>query len=266
LITRVHSKTQSTHCAAELIERRDISANLATLRFRVSEPPSFTAGQFATIGVFDDGVLLERPYSIVSSPHEPFFEFFIELVPGGSITPKLWALKLGSVILVRRRTVGQLILNTAVTHHLMLATVTGIAPFVSILRTQKIERERGATTNHQFLVLHGASQSVDFGSYRGELEELSRAGWLTYIPTISRPWAEPNWKGEAGRVEDIVRKYADQLGFDCGDSAAYACGHPQMVTNVKAILERARFDSDQIGEEKYFSLDAINQTLANTSV
>lgn len=262
MITRV---TQSTHCPAELIERRDISANLATLRFRVSERPSFIAGQFATIGIFVDGVLLERPYSIVSSPHEPFFEFFIELVPRGTLTPELWALKLGSVISVRRRIVGQLILDTAVTHHLMLATVTGIAPFVSILRTQKIERERGAT-NHQFLVLHGASESADFGSYRGELEELSRAGWLTYIPTVSRPWAEPSWKGETGRIEDIVRKYADQLGFDCCNSAAYACGHPQMVANVKAILERARFNRDQIKEEKYYRIDATDQTLANTSV
>lgn len=256
MITRVRSETQFTHCAAELIERTDISANLATLRFRVSEQPLFTAGQFATIGIFVDGVLLERPYSIVSSPHEPFFEFFIELVPGGSITPKLWALKLGSVILVRRRIVGQLILDTAVTRHLMLATVTGIAPFVSILRTQKIERERGATPNHQFVVIHGASESADFGSYRSELEELSRAGWLTYIPTVSRPWSEPDWKGETGRVEDIVRKYADQFGFDGCNSAAYACGHPQMVTNVKAILERARFNRDQIKEEKYFSIDA----------
>ena len=231
-----------------------------TLCFRVSERLSFTAGQFATIGIFVDGVLLERPYSIVSSPHEPFFELFIELVPGGSITPELWTLKLGSVILVRRRIVGQLILNPAVTHHLMLATVTGIAPFVSIVRTQKIERERGTTTDHQFLVLHGASQSADFGSYRSELEELSRAGWLTYIPTVSRPWAEPSWKGETGRVEDIVRKYADRLGFDCSNSAAYACGHPQMVTNVKAILERARFNRDQIKEEKYFSIEAVIPT------
>ena len=266
MITRVRSETQFTHCPAELIERRDVSANLAVLRFRVSERPSFTAGQFATIGIFVDGELLERPYSIVSSPHEPFLEFFIELVPGGAITPKLWELQLGSAILVRRRMVGQLILNTTVTYHLMLATVTGIAPFVSILRTQKIERERGATTNHQFVVLHGASESADFGPYRSELQELSRAGWLTYIPTVSRPWAEPNWKGETGRVEDIVRKYADQLGLDCCNSAAYACGHPQMVTNVKAILERARFNRDQIKEEKYFSIDAVKQTLANTSM
>jgi ferredoxin--NADP+ reductase len=258
LITRVRSEAPATRCPAELIERRCISANLAIFRFRVSGQLSFTAGQFATIGIVVEGELVERPYSIVSSPYEPFLEFFIELVPGGSITPKLWELKLGSAILVRRRIVGQLILEAAVTHHLMFATATGVAPFVSILRTQQIERKRGVTTNHQFVLIHGASQSADFGSYCNELEELSRAGWLTYIPTVSRPWAEPNWEGETGRIEDIVRKYTDQLDFDHCNSVAYACGHPQMVANVKALLERARFSSDQIKEEKYFSLDDAN--------
>ena len=112
------------------------------------------------------------PYSIVSSPLEPFLEFFIELVPGGSITPKLWELKLGSTILIRRRIVGQFTLDPAVTHHLMLATVTGVAPFVSMLRTQQIDRERGATSNHQFVVIHGASRSADFGPYCSESEVL----------------------------------------------------------------------------------------------
>ena len=258
-MTRVLSEVQANHCPAELIERRDVSANLAILRFRVAERLSFTAGQYATIGIAIDGDVVERPYSIVSSPHEPFLEFFIELVPGGNITPKLWALKLGSTLLVRRRIVGQFTLDTGVTHHLMLATVTGVAPFVSILRTQQIDRERGATSNHQFLVIHGASQSADFGTYCSELEELSRAGWLTYIPTVSRPWAEPSWKGETGRIEDIMRKHADRLGFDHTNSVAYACGHPQMVANVKEILARARFHKDQIKEEKFYSLDAIDQ-------
>ena len=259
LMTRVLSEVQASHCPAELIERRDVSANLAILRLRVAERLSFAAGQYATIGIPIDGDVVERPYSIVSSPHEPFLEFFIELVPGGLITPKLWELELGSPLLVRRRIVGQFTLDTDVTHHVMLATVTGVAPFISILRTQQIDRERGATSNHQFVVIHGASQSADFGTYCSELEELSRAGWLTYIPTISRPWAEPSWKGETGRVEDILRKHADRLGFDHTNSVAYACGHPQMVANVKEILTRARFQKDQIKEEKFFSLDAIDQ-------
>ena len=198
-MTRVLSAVQANHCPAELIERRDVSTNLAILRFRVAERLSFTAGQYATIGIAIDGDVVERPYSIVSSPHEPFFEFFIELVPGGDITPKLWELKLGSNLLLRRRIVGQFTLDTDFTHHLMLATVTGVAPFVSILRTQQIERERGAISNHQFVVIHGASQSADLGPYCSELEELSHAGWLTYMPTVSRPGQ--NQVGRAKPVE-----------------------------------------------------------------
>lgn len=60
---------------AELIERRDVSTSLAVFRFRSAEQPTFTAGQFATIGVAINGNVIERPYSIVSSPFEPFLEF-----------------------------------------------------------------------------------------------------------------------------------------------------------------------------------------------
>jgi len=245
---------QTSHCSAELIERRDVSASLAVFRVLVGEQPSFTAGQYATIGIAADGDVIERPYSIVSSPHERFLEFFVELVPGGDLTPKLWELKLGSAILVRRRIVGHFTLAPIVKRHLMLATVTGVAPFVSILRTQQIDRARGAKSDDQFLVIHGASRSADFGPYLAELEELSNAGWLSYIPTISRPWEEPTWKGETGRVEDIVRKHAEKLGLDHSNAVAYACGHPLMVENVKGMLSRARFLKDQIREEEYFKL------------
>lgn len=245
---------KAEHYRAELIERRNVSASLAVFRFQTAEQPSFTAGQYATIGVMVDGDVIERPYSIVSSPYEPFLEFFVELVPGGDLTPKLWELELESCILIRRRIVGQFTLAPSVKRHLMLATVTGVAPFVSILRTQQIERQRGQFSDDRFLLIHGASRVADFGPYLSELEELSQAGLLTYVPTISRPWEEPNWKGETGRVEDVVRKHADKIGLDHTNSIAYACGHPRMVENVKDILTRAGFRKDQIREEEYFTL------------
>ena len=252
---------KAEHYSAELIERRDVSASLAVFRFSAAEQPSFTAGQFATIGVVVDDDLIERPYSIVSSPGERFLEFFVELVPGGDLTPKLWALELGERILIRRRIVGQLTLAPNVKRHLMLATVTGVAPFVSILRTEQIERRRGKVSDDQFLVIHGASRGTDFGPYLSELEKLSPAGSLTYVPTISRPWEEPSWKGENGRVEDVLRKHADKLGWDHNNSTAYACGHPRMVENVKGILSRTGFRRDQIREEEYFQLpDLSSQT------
>jgi ferredoxin--NADP+ reductase len=246
--------TEANHYQAVLIERIDVSANLAVFRFRPAEQLSFAAGQYATIGLANEGGVIERSYSIVSSPYERFLEFFVELVPGGDLTPKLWELKLGSTILVRRRIVGHFHLDTHFNRHLMLATVTGVAPFVSILRTQQIERARGAKLADRFLVIHGASRSADFGPYLGELDELSRSGWLSYLPSLSRPWEELDWKGEMGRIEDVVRKHADRLGFDSTNTVAYACGHPGMVESVKGLLARARFPKEHFREEEYFKL------------
>jgi ferredoxin--NADP+ reductase len=248
--------SRASFCSAELTERRDSSEHLAVLRFRPDERLSFSAGQFASIALEAGGDLLERPYSIASSPHEPFLEFFVELVPGGRLTPNLWELKTGDRILVRKRIVGSFTLDDsgAFSRHLMVATVTGVAPLVSIARTQQIQKARGGSSSDHLAIIHGASRAADFGPYLSELTELSRAGWLTYIPTISRPWEEPDWKGETGRVEDVVRKHADRLEFNHGNALAYLCGHPQMVENVKAILTRARFTSEQIKEEEYFAI------------
>ena len=239
-------------CAARLTERYDISETLAVFKFKTEDQLAFIAGQYATLAIDVGEELVERPYSIASSPYEHFLEFFVELVPTGQFTPKLWELTPGSDILIRRRIVGRFTLDRSVNRHLFLATVTGVAPFVSILRTQLTQRERGAAANDQFVLIHGASHSRELGPFLGELEELSRDGWLTYIPTISRPWEELEWPGETGRVEDLLRKHADQHGFDHTHTVGYACGHPQMVENCKSVLTRARFSEDKLREEEYF--------------
>lgn len=245
--------------AGKLIERKNVSDSLAVFRLRLTEPLSFAAGQYTTIALEREGVLIERPYSIVSSPYERSLELFVELVPGGLFTPSLWKLQLGSTVMIRRRAVGRFTLDSSSDRHLMIATVTGVAPFISMIRTQRFERERRNSKRDHFLLIHGASSSVELGPYRSELEELSVKGWLTYVPTISRPWNEPNWRREIGRVEDIIRKYADKLGFSNSNAVAYACGHPQMVENAKNILTRAGYPRRQIREEQYFPLHDLDR-------
>jgi ferredoxin--NADP+ reductase len=246
--------TKTNFCRAELIERINFTDELAIFRFRPDKPLSFTPGQYATIAIEDGDKLIQRPYSIVSSPHESDLEFFIELVPNGELTTRLWDLKVEDNVLIRDRIAGRFTMTEAssFSRHLMLATVTGIAPYISMTRTRKIDIERGESRPGQFAIIHGGSYSWELGVYKDELIELSRAGWLHYIPTISRPWDDNNWKGETGRVEDVIRKYSDQFGFDFTNSVAYACGHPQMIENAKTLLKRARFPKEQIKEEKYF--------------
>lgn len=250
---RRRSKTK--YCEAELIEREDFSEDLAAFKFRVDQEISFIPGQYATIGFQVGEKIVQRPYSIVSSPHEPFMEVFVELVPEGATTPLFWELKLGDSVLVRDRLVGRFVLDeeSGMTRHLMAGTVTGAAPYISIVRTQKIELERGETSPHQFLIIVGASRSWELGYYMDELNELAQSeDWLTFIPTVSRPWEDAEWTGETGRAEDIIRKYGDHLDFDHSNAVVYACGHPQMIENAKSIWARARFPEERIKEEKFF--------------
>jgi ferredoxin--NADP+ reductase len=240
---------------AQLIERVNFTEDLGLFRFRPDTPVNFRPGQYATLAVEVGGELIQRPYSIVSSPHEPFLEFFIELVPQGELTVRLWDLKVGDEVLIRKRVVGSFTLETegGRRRHLMAATVTGVAPFVSMARAQRFELRKGQAVPHQFAIIQGASHSRELGLYREELDEIAREGWLTYVPTVSRPWEDANWTGETGRVEDVFRKHADQLGFTHDTAVGYACGHPQMIENVKGLLARAGFAEEHVKAEKFFS-------------
>ena len=87
----------------------------------------------------------------------------------------------------------------------------------------------------------------------GELEGYARdVPWLTYIPTISRPWEDTAWKGEVGRCEDVLRKYSDQHGLTGETAIAYLCGHPEMVEKGKGIMQRRGFPKESLREEQYW--------------
>src|SRR5438046_5934961 len=125
------------HYLAKVIERKDLSEDLWLIRVDPGGPFSFKAGQYATLGVDHEGRRIERAYSIVSSPYEEGLEFFLELVPQGELTPKLYKLRVGDKLYCRKIAKGRftLDLRSGRTNHLLLATVTGLAPFVSYART-----------------------------------------------------------------------------------------------------------------------------------
>jgi len=156
---------------------------------------------------------------------------------------------------VRRRCKGLFLREAPVTGHahMLVATVTGIAPFLSFLRTLRRRAERGEwKPEARFVLLHGASVSAEFG-YLEEMEAFEReVDWFTYVPTISRPWLDPDWPGERGRVEDVVRKHADRLGLRPGEASTFICGNPQMIDNVRGAMRRGGFDNADIHEEQYW--------------
>jgi len=133
-----------------------------------------------------------------------------------------------------------------------VATVTGVAPFVSFLRTLAARARAGEWSPVPMVALQGASRSGELG-YADELNALAgEVDWFRYVPTVSRPWEDPEWTGELGRVEDVLRKHADSLGMHPGNGAVYLCGHPGMISGARAIMRRRGFADAEIREEQYW--------------
>src|SRR5271166_4592870 len=122
---------------ARITKRVDFAPDLWMFRIQAGGPFSFVAGQYATLGVEEGGKRIERPYSIASAPSENEVEFFFELVPEGALTPLLYKLQPGDPLLMRKAPKGRFSLETqgTKTNHLLISTVTGVAPFVSYVRT-----------------------------------------------------------------------------------------------------------------------------------
>lgn len=244
------------HYRARITKRADFAPDLWMIRVNPGVEFPFAPGQYATLGVEKDTRRLERPYSIVSSPYEREIEFFFELVPNGETTPPLYDLQLGDEVLMRKVPKGRFTLDTsqpARKNHLMLSTVTGVAPFVSYVRTLFTDWKKGAFVgDHHLFLLNGASRPWEFG-YREELERYAaQAPWFTYVPTVSRPWEDSDWQGEVGRVDDLIRKYTDKWGCTSANSIAYLCGHPEMIEHGKGILKRIGFQKENFKEEVYW--------------
>jgi ferredoxin--NADP+ reductase len=238
-----------------LTERRDLAHDLWIIKVKPECELSFRPGQYATVGVQVNGKLVERPYSIVSSPEEPELELFIELVPEGDLTPHLYELGQGAEVVLRRKTKGLFLKEAPVEaqDHLFVATVTGIAPFTSILRVlARRWRDGQWNTDRRIALLLGASRAHEFG-YLEEMRALeAELPWFAFIPTVSRPWESPEWVGETGRVEDVLRKHADGLGMEPGSGGVFLCGHPEMIHNARLIMQRRGYDDKAIREEQYW--------------
>lgn len=222
----------------KILGRRELTPDHWLMWIEKPEGFTFKPGQYCTIG--SEGI--ERAYSIASAPHEDRLELFIELVPyeeGGHLTPLLYALKEGDKLTIRPRAKGIFTFNPNFKNHVLVATVTGVVPYISYIRDYLHKGLQDGENGHRFFVLEGASYDDEFG-YDDELERYAaeHPDLVTFIPTVSRPDEERNsgWKGEKGRVNAIVEAQVEKLGLGKDDTLIYACGHPGMIEDVKARM------------------------------
>jgi ferredoxin--NADP+ reductase len=244
--------------------REEINPQLIVLRVQPDgELFPFNPGQFAVLGLLageprvpeadaeesapDPGKLIRRAYSIASSSVERrYVEFYLTLVNTGELTPRLFALRHGSRLFLSPKASGLFTLDRVPSGKavILIATGTGLAPYMSMLRTMLIhESER------KFVVLHGARCSWDLG-YRAELESLARIRPnFIYIPSITRPEQDPHFRGPTGRIQNLLEQGVVEslsgLPLDPARSDVFLCGNPDMIRLVKELLQARGFVADQ---------------------
>jgi ferredoxin--NADP+ reductase len=215
----------------------------------LAEPFPFEPGQYATLGLMGtQGKLVQRPMSVSSSADRlDEYEFFIRLVENGEFTTLLWQRGVGDPINIKGPK-GRFLLQPDGNRCLFIASGTGLAPFTSMLDTL---RDRGETRD--VVLLHGVSHERDL-YWRDELEALEAGNGfpLRYVGTISRPQANPDWRGCTGRVETIVEGQLEAHGLTPETATIYLCGNPDMITAVEEIAAARGFAPEQVRKELYW--------------
>ncbi|WP_107853216.1 ferredoxin--NADP reductase [Oceanimonas marisflavi] len=234
--------------------RKTWSDNLFSLVVDAEVAP-FKAGQFTKLALHTDEKKVARAYSYVNAPGQSP-EFYLITIPEGQLTPYLAGLKEGDELLVQRTATGFLTLDEVPPGRdlWLMATGTGVGPFVSILA------EGGCWDHFENIVLvHGVRFADELG-YRRRIAELTegRKGFQ-YIPFVSREHADGALPGRithAIRDGSLERKTG--LPFTPEHSRVMLCGNPQMVRDTitelktKGLQKHLRRKPGQILMENYW--------------
>ncbi len=252
---------------ATLVERRDLTPDLSIVCVRGDNGfvPDFLPGQFVTLGLprpeespapnADNPPtrirLIRRAYSIASSPDERrYLELYVVLVEGGKLTPRLWNVEQGDRLFMDPRIRGEFTLGDVPqdSHVVLVATGTGVAPFVSMVRTYG-----GRNRWRRCTLVHGVREVEQLG-YREEMEALARRdSSFVYVPVISgKEVAGSSWTGRRGRVQSVL----DDSVFHelTGEALApygshvFLCGNPTMIIDVQEHLQSRGFETQTKSE------------------
>jgi len=246
---------------ATLVAREDLTDILSIVRVRPDSGtvPPFDPGQFVRLGLLrpprpEDSVhgppsprrrirLTRRAYSVASPPSiTEWMEFFVVRIERGELTPRLWVLNPGGRLWMDDKAKGEFCIDLAPPGKdlVMVATSTGVAPFMSMLRAY-----RGQNRWRRFVLVNGVQRALDLG-YRAELEATVRADpSVVYIPIASREPEGSPWRGPRGRVQTVLepQKYQELVGapLDPQECHVFLCGNPGMIDSVAPELAARGF-------------------------
>jgi ferredoxin--NADP+ reductase len=242
---------------ASVVSRTDWNDHLFSLRFSCVDFPPFKAGQFTKVGVEQDGKILSRPYSLVSAPDDNELEIIAVPVEEGLLSPKLHKLQVGDSLKIMAPATGFLVLDEVPKSRdlWLMATGTGVGPFLSILATEQVWQ-----IYDNIVLVYGARYEHDL-AYISLIESWTKkyAGKFHFVPIVSR---ENKAHRLRGHIPALLKTSCiqQQVGLDirATHSQIMLCGNPAMIEDAIQILiemglsKHLRRSPGQISLERYW--------------
>lgn len=193
-----------------------------------------------------------RAYSVASSPYDEFIEFFSVVIPEGEFTSKVNHIQVGDSLLLNTTPFGYLTLaryQLPLPNDLwLLATGTGLAPFLSILKTIEVWQQ------YQRIILVYSARTSQELAYQAEIDAIKsiygdNGAAFVFLPIVTR---EADYAGEKARVPNLILsgKLTELVGqkLDKERSHVMLCGNPQMVEDTKEALKSIGLTMNRRGE------------------
>ena len=217
--------------------------------FTCSRDPGlrFDSGQFVMIGLEVEGKPLLRAYSVASAHYEDHLEFLSIKVLEGPLTSRLAHLRVGDSVLVGRKPTGTLVLDNlrAGRTLYLLATGTGLAPFMSLIKDplcyERFDR---------VILTHTARLVGELAYVNHIRHELPRheflgeeiAAKLSYYPSVTRE--EFATRGRITSLIESGRIFADLdlPPLDARHDRVMICGSTEMLADTERLLIGRGFD------------------------
>jgi ferredoxin--NADP+ reductase len=212
-----------------VLENRHWTEALFSLRVQAPRL-AFQAGQFVRIALDIGGQRIARPFSFVNPPQDPVLEFYGIVVPEGPLSPRLARLRAGERLYVASNPAGFLVLAEVPDAETLwlVSTGTGIAPYLSILRTgTPWQRFRNV------VLVHAVRHPKEL-VYQEVIGKIPNLRYVTFVSREAHPGSL------AGRIPAAIGdgrlEAAAGVALDAAGAHVMLCGNPQMLKDAAAAL------------------------------